>query len=105
MSELHKRIAVVMKKYPDAYPTPRGLCVKQKYHEREELLLFWKGLDEDPMFTKEKNLPEVEEGTQIVEEFVPEVQEETVEEKPKRGRKPKDSVEVIEEVKSEDSVE
>jgi len=89
--ELNARVAQVMKHYPDAYITERGVCVKQSHKAgQEEVLLFWRGLDTHPMFAKESSEPEEVEESIHEETLVDEEETEKSEETPKKpGRKPK----------------
>lgn len=83
MADLSNTIKTALVKYPDAFPTERGLEVRHP-NGTQELLVFYRGLNEHEFFKTEDAKVVEEEASQ--EETVEEVQEEPK----KRGRKPKE---------------
>ena len=82
MADLSNTIKTALVKYPDAFPTERGLEVRHP-NGTQELLVFYRGLNEHEFF-KTEDVKVEEEAPQ--EETVEEVKEEPK----KRGRKPKE---------------
>ena len=95
MADLTNTIKTALAKYPEAFPTERGLEVRHP-NGTLELLVFYRGLDQHEAFGVKK-----EEEVQVepeVEAKSPEDQEVVADEQPKkRGRKPKEEVQVEQE--------